>query len=116
MSNAGDRAVREKLAYLAQFRDALGTTIGNKDLSLLWPIRVLVFKNAKDMPAGSNRIRLGRNAMMLSAIEAAPFPREDLEDVARLLLERNTAGLPASVEKGLIALFSTLEVEGTHIT
>ena len=116
MSNAGDRPVREKLAYLEQFRAGFGTTIGNKDLELLWPVRVLVFKNAKEMPAGPARFQLGRNAMMLAVTENAPFSRDVVKDLARLLLERNTAGLPPSVETGLIELFSTLEVNGTHIT
>jgi hypothetical protein len=116
MSNGGDRPVREKLAYLEQFRAALGATIGEKDPQLFWPVRILVFKNAKELPAGSGRIQLGRNAMMLGVTENAPFSSEVLKDVARLLLERNTSGLPPSVESGLIALFSTLEVNGTHIT
>jgi hypothetical protein len=116
MSNGGDRPVREKLAYLEQFRAAFGTTIGEKDLQLLWPVRVLVFKNAKEMPAGPARFQLGRNAMMLGVLESAPFSPEAVKDLARLLLERNTAGLPPSVENGLIALFSTLEVNATHIT
>jgi hypothetical protein len=116
MSNGGDRPVRDKLAYLEQFRAALGATIGNKDLELLWPVRVLVFKNAKEMPAGPASFRLGRNAVMLGITENAEFSRDVLKDLARLLLERNTAGLPPSVENGLIALFSTLEVNATHIT
>jgi len=116
MSNGGDRPVREKLAYLEQFRAAFGTTIGVKEPELQWPIRVLVFKNSKDMHAGPGTFRLGRNALMLGVAENAPFSREALKDLARLLLERNTAGLPPSIETGLIELFSTIEVNATHIT
>lgn len=113
MSDAGERAVRDKLQYLEQFREALGVTIGKTDLQLAWPMRVLVFKKT---PAASGPIALGRNALMLGIAESASFSRQNLKELARLLLDQNTTRLPGSIEKGLIELFSTLEVNGTHIT
>lgn len=116
MSDAGDRAVREKLAYLEQFREALGVTIGKSDLRLNWPVRVLVFKNAKELPVAAAGIALGPHAWMHAVTENAPFSRQSLKDLVRIFLDQNTSRLPGPIEKGLIELFSTLEVSGTHIT
>ena len=33
-----------------------------------------------------------------------------------MFLDANTNRMPESIENGLIALFSTLDVEGTHVT
>jgi len=38
------------------------------------------------------------------------------KQLARMLLDENTNRLPENVENGLVALFSTLQISGTHIT
>ena len=116
LSDAGDRAVRDKLAYLEQFREALGVTIGKNDLHLAWPLRVLVFKNAKELPTQDGGIALGPHAWMLAVTENGSFSPRSLKDLARIFLDQNTSRLPGPIEKGLIELFSTLEVSGTHVT
>ncbi len=117
-SSAGDRPAREKLMYLEQFRETLRVITGKQDLKLVWPVRVLVFKNAKEIPAGatSAAFGLGRDGRMAAVTESGSFPRESLKELARILLYENTTRLPQPVEDGLIALLSTLEVNGTHIT
>ncbi len=111
LSNAGDRAIRDKLAYLEQFQQAFGVIIGKQDLHLLWPLRVVVTKGAQESP-----IALGRDSYIISAPENAGFSTSFRKQLARMLLEANTNRMPQSVENGLVELFSTLEVEGTHIT
>lgn len=118
LSNAGDRPAREKLMYLEQFRETLRVVAGKQDMRLVWPVRVLVFKNANQMPAGAATagFRLGRDARMAAVTESGGFARENLKQLARVLLYDNTNRLPEQVEDGLGELFSTLEVNGTRIT
>src|SRR5271166_4387411 len=111
MSNAGDRAIRDKLAYLEQFQEAFAVIVGKKDLHLLWPLRVVVMKGAQE-----SQIALGRDSYIISAPESGVFSTAFRKQLARMLLEANTNRMPESVENGLIALFSTLDVEGTHVT
>lgn len=118
LSDAGDRAAREKLNYLEQFRETLRVIAGKQEMRQVWPIHVLVFKNASQIPAGGAAVAfaLGRDARMAAVTESAPFPRESLKKLARILLYENTTRLPQAVEEGLIELVSTLEVNGTHLT
>jgi hypothetical protein len=118
LSNAGDRPARDKLMYLEQFRETLRVITGKQEMRLVWPVRVLVFKNAREIPTGaaSGGFQLGRDARMAAVAESAAFPRESLKELARIMLYENTNRLPQPVEDGLIELLSTLEVNGTHIT
>src|SRR5258708_27802101 len=111
MSDAGDRAVQERLAYLEQFREALRVTLGKPDLTPVWPVRVLVFKNGRGSP-----FALGRDAVMAGVSEKQPFSGADLRELGRLLIWPNTNRLPQGIEDGLLTLFSTLQGSGTHIT
>ncbi|MBZ5611488.1 MAG: hypothetical protein LAP38_24775 [Acidobacteriia bacterium] len=115
-TNGADRGAREKLMYLEQFREALRVITGRQDLGLVWPVRVLVFKNARQMPVSTAHFALGRNARMEAVAESAAFSRESLKELARILLYENTTRLPQPIEEGLIELMSTLEVDGTRIT
>ncbi len=47
LSDAGDRAARERLADLEQFRGAVEQVLGRSDIRPVWPIRVLVLRSAK---------------------------------------------------------------------
>jgi hypothetical protein len=116
LTNGGDRAAREKLMYLEQFREALRVIAGKQEIRLVWPVRVLVFKSGNQLPAVAAPFALGRNARMMAIAESAAFSRESLKELARILLYDNTNRLPPSIEDGLIELLSTLEVSGTHIT
>lgn len=111
LSNTGDRSVRDKLAFLEQFQEAFGVVLGKKDLHLLWPLRVVVMKGT---PEG--KIALGRDAYIVSVPDNAAFSTTFCKRLARMLLDANTNRIPESVENGLILLFSTLDVEGTHVT
>lgn len=115
-TTGSDKIAREKLNYLEQFRETLRVITGKPEIRSVWPVRVLVFKNAKQMPAASAPFALGRDARMLAVAENAPFSRESLKELARILLYENTNRLPQPIEDGLIELLSTLEVNLTHVT
>jgi tetratricopeptide (TPR) repeat protein len=115
-SSAGDRSAREKLMYLEQFRETLRVITGKPEMRLVWPVHVLVFKNAKEIPPASTSFALGRDARMDAVTESGGFSRESLKELARILLYENTSRLPDFVETGLIELLSTLAVDGTHVT
>jgi len=115
-TTGSERAAREKLMYLEQFREALRILTGKEEMGLVWPIDVVVFKNPKDAPALNGDFVLGREARMEIASETEAFSRETLKALARLLVYENTAGLPKSMETALIDLVSTLRTDGAHIT
>jgi tetratricopeptide (TPR) repeat protein len=112
-SNAGDKPAREKLMVLEQFRETLRVITGKEDMRLVWPIRVVISKSA---PVDTKPFALGRDARMAAATESAGFSRDDLKELARILLRDNTNRLPPQVEEGIIELVSTVEVDGVRIT
>jgi len=115
-SNAGERPAREKLMYLEQFRETLRVITGRQEMRMVWPVHVLIFKSAADMPSAPKQFKLGRDARMAAITEAGGFSREELEELARLLLYENTNRLPPDIEKGLIELVSTVQIDGPRIT
>ncbi len=48
--------------------------------------------------------------------ENEPLSTDFKKQLARLLIDENTSRFAPQIEKGIIQLFSTLEVKGTHIT
>jgi hypothetical protein len=115
-TTGSDKIAREKLMYLEQFRETLRVITGKPEIRSVWPVRVVVFKNAKQVPPVAAPFALGRDARMLAVAESAPFSRESLKELARILLYENTNRLPQPIEDGLIELLSTLEVNLTHVT
>ncbi len=113
-SEAGDRSARERLNDLEQFREAFTNVIGKKDLKLVWPLRLLIFR--KQPPVGAGKIVLGRDAYMVALAENSVMQPEMKKQLTRLLLDQNTNRMPESIETGLIELFSTLQIAATKIT
>jgi len=116
LSNTGDRGARDKLMYLEQFRETLRVITGKQDIRLVWPIRLVVVKNANQIPSPAPPFALGRDARMMAVTESGAFSRESLKELARIMLYENTNRLPQPIEDGIIELLSTLEVNGTRIT
>src|SRR5215472_14036191 len=79
LSNAGDKPARQTLMYLEQFRETLRILTGSQEMRTVWPVRVLVFKNA---PPGSANFALGRDARMMAVSESGVVPRENLKELA----------------------------------
>jgi hypothetical protein len=104
-----EAAARNDLDAMEQVRWVLGGLLESKDLPSLWPIRVIVTKNA----AGSPGI-VSASGQSISVL--APSGKPALGDVAGVLLDANTPRLPPDAESGLRALFSTLEAHGSRVT
>jgi tetratricopeptide (TPR) repeat protein len=115
-SSVGDKPAREKLMYLEQFRETLRVITGKEEMRMVWPVHVLIYKNAAEIPTAPKPFRLGRDARMIAITEAGDFSKDNLKELARLLLYENTNRLPPDLEKGLIELVSTVQIDGPRIT
>jgi hypothetical protein len=116
-TDASPRVGRTTLVRLEQFRYALGKILGKTDLGVTPPAQVYLFKTAKEAApySAGGPIQTGREHV--SIIMTTDGPSEDFQRrLAKLLIESNTDRMPGDLERGLIALFSTLEVTGIRIT
>jgi hypothetical protein len=105
------------LVRLEQFRYALGKILGKAELGVTPPAQVYLFKTAKEAAqyTAGGPIQTGREHV--SIVMTTDGPSEDFQRrLAKLLIESNTDRMPGDLERGLIALFSTLEVTGIRIT
>jgi hypothetical protein len=115
-SNAGDKSAREKLMFLEQFRETLRVVTGKEEMWMVWPVHLVIVKNAADIPSAPKPFALGRDARMYAITESGEFPRESLKELARLILYENTNRLPPEVQQGLTELVSTAQIDGPRIT
>ncbi len=114
-TDAGPRAGRETMVRFLEFRQAVGDVVGEPELQAPMPVRILVFKNARDF-ARRAPLTEGRASYNIVLEEKATVPTTVYTDLARLFLDANTAQMPQVFEHGLIEFFSTFEVTGIHIT
>ncbi len=103
-------AARDTLTQLEQLRWVLGGLLESKDLPSVWPIRVLLTRNAK---TNTNQF-VSQNGQHLWV--GTPSNHVPLDQVAGILLDANTPQLPPEVESGVRQLFSTLEAHGSRVT
>lgn len=122
ISNAGDRAAREKLNHIEQLRYSLGTElgkvgIGKTGLETNWPIDVVLFANQREYLAHApGKPFIDGGSATLSAWSAdTALPQEWLRALARLLIDQNAGRMPDAIETALCDLFSTIKVNNTHI-
>ncbi len=113
-STAGERPAREVLNKLEQFRHAFGTVLGKPDAVSVWPIRVRVVRPQRDARAPELTFQRDHWAMTVSS--AGAIRANVFRQLAQILLQANAAPLPEWVDRGLVDLFSTLEVSGTIVT
>jgi len=114
-SQAGERAAQDTLGRLEQFSFVLGRTLSREQLSLPWPLRVLVWRQGRtaEPPAPP---ALGRDSFVASVVaDVHPSPQW-LRICARMLLEANTRRLPAGIEEGLLDYYSMVKIEGVRVT
>jgi hypothetical protein len=123
ISNAGDKAAREKLNSMEQLRYSLGTELGKvgmgKDgLVTMWPIDVILFANQQEYLAHSpGKPFIDGGSATLSAWSGdAPLPREWLRALARMLIDENAGRMPDAIETALCDLYSTLKVKETKVS
>ena len=113
-SNAGSNAARSTLNELEQLRNAVGQLIGKQDLRAVWPIRVFLFDSAREAQGYPlSTLRTSRDAWVIGLVQESKLP---LGEFTRVLIEDSTARMPPSMERGLYAVFSTLDVQGTRVT
>lgn len=117
-TNAGAPPGRQLLGRFDEFHFALGQILGNPDLQTPLPIRILLFKTAKERDAYPTTpvVLDGRDRSVILLAAGAGIRAEIYRECTRLLLESNTARMPAAYENGLIELFSTIDVRGVRIT
>ena len=117
-SSAGVKPGREMLVRFEQLRYALGQLVGDDNLTTPRPLRIFVFKNARELAAypSTAPIIAARDGFAVLLAAGAPVPPSVNRETTRLLLESNVARMPAGIEHGLIALFSTIEVNGIRPT
>jgi hypothetical protein len=114
-TDGATRAAREDLVRFEEFRHALGQVVGEQDLQMPQPVRVLVFKNAKGWTT-SVPVEQGRDAYAIVLDEKTIPGPAIFTELTRLFLDANTSRMPAAFEHGLIEFFSTLQVNGIRIT
>jgi hypothetical protein len=115
MSTAGTRTGRDTLVRFEEFRHALGQTVGEPDLQPALPVRILILRDAAEWrpeaPIGE-----GRDRYVIVLDEKAAVSTETRSALATLLLSSTTSRMPEAIERGLVSFFSTLEVNGIHIS
>jgi len=122
ISNAGDKAAREKLNQIEQFRWVLGTQLGKvgmgkAGLDTMWPIDIVLFANQREYLAHSagKPFFEGGSATLSAWVADTAFPHEWLKALARLLIDDNASRMPDNLETALCDLFSTIQVTNTHV-
>lgn len=114
-TNAGSRAGRDALVTLEEFRWALGQMIGETDLQMPLPIHVFVLKNTNGWTL-SAPVTEGRASYGIVLEEKTPPNAALYTELAQRFLDANIGRLPTAFEHGLIEFFSTLVIDGIHIT
>jgi tetratricopeptide (TPR) repeat protein len=113
--NGRDSAL-QALSQFEQFRYALGTAMGQPDLRMNPPLRILVFHDAKDMAAaGCDGIHMGRDHLMACSVASGQLPAAMVKELTERLLRTNFTGIPPATEKALETFFSTVESNAVHV-
>jgi hypothetical protein len=117
VSNAGDKAARERLTEMEQTRFVLGNLLGKTDLDTVWPMVLVLFPNQRDYgPHALPQPFVEGGSAMLSAWTAdTPPPLDWRRAVTRQLLHDNAGRMPEAIETALGDLLSTLEVKATRV-
>jgi len=113
-SSAGQKDGRETLVRFEEFRHALGQVLGDNDLETPLPVRVMLFKSGA--PETPEPVIRGRDQYNLVLTAGKPIAPAVFARLTQLFLETNTARMPERLERGLVELFSTIQVTGIRIT
>jgi tetratricopeptide (TPR) repeat protein len=117
ISDNGRRSATQALSQFEQFSFALGTAMGQPELRLDPPLRIIVFRNAQEMraqcPPG---LAIGRDRLMACTTSEGQLPQSLLRDLTRTLLDKNFSRIPAPIEKALETFFGTVESNAVHVT
>ncbi|MGA2592828.1 MAG: hypothetical protein ABSH32_23185, partial [Bryobacteraceae bacterium] len=114
MSSAGTKDGRDTLVRFEEFRHALGLVLGDDNLQTPQPVRILLFKTGA--PQTPEPIVHGRDQYAIVLTAGKPIAPEVFARLTQLFLDTNSARMPERLERGLVELFSTIEVTGIRIT
>jgi len=113
----GRASAIQTLSQFEQFRYALGVAMGQADLRLDPPLRILVFRDVRDMAAqGCDGMRMGRDHLMVCSVASGQLPAPMVRELTRRLLESNFTGMPAATGQAIEAFFSTVASNAVHVT
>jgi tetratricopeptide (TPR) repeat protein len=118
ITDNGRNSALQALSQFEQFRYALGAAMGQPDLRLNPPLRILVFHDAKDMAAAGCEagIHMGRDHLMACSVASGQLPASMVKELTERLLRGNFSGIPPATEKALEIFFSTVESNAVHVT
>jgi hypothetical protein len=120
ISDNGRRSAIQALSQFEQFRFALGTAMGKPDLKLDPPLRIVVFKNAQEMPPACTGLLTGRDHLMACVAgqegKDNQLPAQLVRQLTVRLLEENFSNLPIPIERALETFFSTVQSNSVHVT
>lgn len=109
-TDAGNDRARATLNHLEQMRYVVGTALGNTEVATRWPVRVVVTKNSPVVAPAPAR------DAYTAALPPGPPPPAWNAALVRLLIEDGARRMPAEFEDGMVAFYSTTQVDGTHVT
>src|SRR5579863_8755887 len=90
ISDDGRRSATQALSQFEQFSFALGTVMGQPDLRLDPPLRIIVFKNVQELRAQCPpALVTGRDRLMACTTAEGQLQPGLLRELARTLLENN---------------------------
>ena len=110
VTEAGDKEARITLNYLEQLRNALGQAIGQQEMQSVWPIRVVVLKPKRQV---FPELKFAREGWTCSLEQITPKTTASVVDV---LLQSWPGHVPPNLRRGMVTLYSTLDVDTTHVT
>ena len=117
VSDDGRNPAIQALSQFEQFRYALGAAMGQSELRLDPPLRIIVFRDAKEMAAqGCDGIHMGRDHLMACAVAGGQLPAPMVRELTHRLLETNFTGIPPATEQALETFFSTVASNAVHVT
>ncbi len=117
VTNDGRTTAVQSLSQFEQFRYALGVAMGQPDLRLDPALRIIVFRNAKDMEAqGCEGVHMGRDHLMACATSGGQLAPAMVRELTRRLLETNFTGIPPATERALETFFSTVQSNAVKVT
>jgi hypothetical protein len=117
ISDDGRRSATQALSQFEQFSFALGSVMGQPDLRLDPPLRIMVFKTVQELRAQCPpALVMGRDRLMACTTSEGQLPASLLRELTRTLLENNFSKMPAPIETALETFFSTVQSTAVHVT
>ncbi len=128
ISDAGDKAARDRLDEMEQLRHVLGVLLGKDTMTVggpttdglktVWPIDVVLFANSKAYtPHALSKAFIEGGSSMIGAWPSdVPLSHEMLRALTRMLIDENAGVMPDGVEVALCDVFSTIKTNGPRVS